>query len=309
MIEHYGNFSDLPYSRLPFIVLRPSTLQYRELSVRIDDEKWPTVRFYLISNHKEFRVKQFFMDWFFTGFPKSLLRDFSSSFSKVRNLLVGGTDFFFGKNYHGLDSTSGYYRGTQIEVECKQEATQEEFKAVLEDLLKEIKPSRGLEELQFPDRSFFSKGNSSQWFEDERVNRLNWMRTKREKFTLSGHSLHTSGMGHIVVKGKEQSILVLEENGFENAIWVEITHREIDLENAYYNVRRGENFYDTSEKLPDGTIIFRTPTGPGILRLEMNEDILTIGFSPGFSLEDIHQFHLKLENFCFLLNKIKETDN
>ncbi len=313
MIQNYSDFSDIPLKTLPFIVLRPDELSYRKLSVRFDDEKWPTVWFIVTSGNREFRVKEFFMDWFFTGFPKSLFRDFSTSYSEVENIPVNDLTFFYGKNYHGLDSASGYYFGTQIEIECNKPVTAEEMKSIVGDLIKKPLNNEKLKDLQFPDRSHFTKGHDSDWFEDRRVSRLKWVRTPDIKLSISGHTLETSGIGFIDVDHKKHRILILQENGFQNAVWVEVTDWDIRLEHVVYDVRIGKGFYTESIEMKQERILYREPSGPGVLRADRGDVRITIGFSPGFMLADMVGFKQKiddLEDFVekVLVQSLQETE-
>lgn len=290
MTENYRNFSEIPKERFPFPIYRANDLPFKELTLRTNDAKWPTVRFFVESRGKKFRIKEFFMDWFFTGFPKSLFKDFSSSYSEVKDLVIDHTVFYYGKNYHGLDSVSGFRFGTQLEVECKISASPEDFIEVIEDLLETRPEISHLRGKQFPDRSHSAKGYESDWYENKRVSRLNWYRTGMKEFIFSGHRMTTSGIGTMAVEDKSHTILILEENGFESAIWAEKTDRDIEISNATYNFRKGTGFYNSFKQTPEGKLLFREPNGPGILRVEMDQVVWTVGFSPGFSIDEIRAF-------------------
>lgn len=303
MIQKISDFSEVPIYRLPFMVLSPSKLEFKELSVRIDDEKWPTVRFKLISGNKEFRVKEFFMDWFFTGFPKSIMKDFSSSYSEVQSFTVGDTVIFYGKNYKGLDSITGYFHGTHLEVESNSHASEGEFKVVVSDLLSRDPDFSLTEKMQFPDRSHSSKGFYGEWFENRRISRLNWLRTSNGEYKLHNHRLKASGIGYINSGNMKQVILILEEDNYLRNIWYEIADRGIPIENAVYDMRQGTGFYTKKTESKDGSIIYRDPCGPGILRIEDGTNIVTVGFSPSFSYADIIGFAQHMPEFELFVDK------
>lgn len=298
MIREYDDFSLLPKRDIPFLVLGTSNLEHEDLTLRTADEKWTTIRFIVTAGSKKYRVKEFFMDWFFTGFPKSLFRDFSSSYSKVESFSIHHTTFFYGKNYKGHDSVSGYYLGTQIEIECDLSSTISEFRTVVKDLFTGNTDAQHLTTLQFPDRSYFTRGPAGDWYEEERISRLGWIRTPREEYSVSGHKMRTSGAGQIKVNGKMQSILILEEDNFRNVIWAEFSDKCIKLKNAAYDVRIGSGFYDKSVEMKNGIVILRQPDGPGILQAENRGITVTVGFSPGFTENDVVPFSEKIESFC-----------
>lgn len=307
MIHRLSDFSDLKKYVLPFPLIKPSKLKYKDISLRIDDEKWTTLRFMMKYRRKTFRVKEFFLDWFFTGFPKSLLKDFSSTYSKVEDFTVHGFKVFSGKNYRQQDSASAYIYGTQVEIECSDAAGKDEFDAVFRDLLEDLPDPGELSNMQFPDRSHFAKGGKTSWYEEERITRLDWHRTKRDLLPLPGHSMRTCGIG--VAPDNEQEILILEENQWKNMIWVESVDPDTDLEYAIYRIRAGDGFYDYSSSTEErkNLIIYRQDHGPGILRMELDNRILTIGFSPGFSLEDISYVSSNVHLLISLLKKTRDA--
>lgn len=308
MIRRLSDFSDLSGYRLPFVVIRPYRLKYRDISLRIHDLRWPTLKFHVKSGHSEFRVKEFFLDWFFPGFPKSLLRDFSSTYSKVSDVVVSGYRIFLGKNYRGSDSASAYINGTQVEVECREGAEPSGFQKVFEDMLSQrVDPSR-LSGYQFPDRSHFAKGYETSWYEESRVSRLTWFRTPRKIFRIQGHELRSSGMGRIDVNGKVQEMYILEEREYRNAIRIEFADSQIQLDHAFYNVRGGNNFFDLLEEMPDKDVrlVFRSPEGPGMLRFMRMEKVWTVGFSPGYSKSDMIAFMDGIDEIDAFLSGLRQ---
>lgn len=307
MIERFENFSDIPLDELPFPVYTANSLPFTELSIRVNDEKWPTVRFFVMYGGKKFRVKEFFLDWFFTGFPKSLLEDFSSSYSDVETFYIEGTPFYYGKNYHGLDSVSGYVSGTQVEIECDSSSSIGDFSEVVEDLLSRKPDHVPPEDMQFPERSHSAANPGGEWYENRRIGRLGWFRTRREKYAFSGHVMRTSGIGSMVADGKNMAILILEESGYEKVIWAEMAGSGINIRNAIYNVRKGSGFYKRFSEIPGGSLLFREPGGPGILRIEDSSQTWTVGFSPGFTREEIMAFSRNLPDFGAFLQRTLES--
>ncbi len=307
MIERLESFSDIPMEKLPFPVYTANRLPFNDLTMRAGNEKWASIRFFVLSNGKRFRVKEFFLDWFFTGFPKSLLKDFSSSYSAVETFDVGGSHFYYGKNYHGLDSVSGYVSGTQIEVECGSYASIGDFTEVVADLLSRKPDYVPPEAMQFPERSHSVGRPGGEWYENRRISNLDWYRTAHEEYTFSGHTMMTSGIGYLVVGGQQMTILILQEHGYEKAIWAEVAESSLKLRNAIYNVRKGSGFYNRFTEIPGGSLLFRETEGPGILRIVEKSRTWTIGFSPGFTMEETISFSKKLTDFSDFLQKTLES--
>lgn len=307
MIRRLSDFSDLSGYRLPFVVIRPSRMKYRDISIRVHDMRWPTLWFVMKHNHREFRVKEFFLDWFFPGFPKALMRDFASTYSKVVSFYAGGYKVFLGKDYHAHDSASAFVHGTQLEVVCREGASEDSFKDIFDDLLHERVDPLPLADHQFPDRSHFAKGYEGTWYEEQRVSRLDWFRTPRKIFWMPGHELRASGTGRTSVGGKTQEMFILEEREYRNAIRIEISDENIELEHANYNIRKGDGFYDVTVG-PEGKdyqIVFRSEDGPGILNFIKEHRVWTVGFSPGFSMDDIEQFAASSDNLIAFLEVMR----
>lgn len=308
MIHRLSDFSDLDRYELPFPLIKPHKLKYKDISLRIADEKWTTLRYLVKYKGKTFRVKEFFLDWFFTGFPKSLLRDFSSSYSEIENISVHGYTIFTGKNYRQRDSASAYIHGSQVEVDSPEEIQVADFKGLFLDLLEEIPDPGKLSNMQYPDRSHFAKSTKTSWYEEERISRLNWYRTSRYLLSMPGHSMRSCGIGFYGRNDSEHEILILEENQWKSMLWIESVKADTTLEHALYRVRPGEGFYDYSTSSEDGqeVIIFRQDLGPGVLHTEHNGHIFTIGFSPGFSLDDINYVSENMELVDSFLKKVRE---
>lgn len=308
MIHRLSDFSDLSRYRLPFIIIKPSRLKYRDIAVRVHDSKWPSVRFTVKRKGKAFRIKEFFLDWFFPGFPKSLLKDFSTTYSEVKSFKVSDFHIFYGKNYRKNDAAAACIFGTQVEVDTMESAGEEDFVALFSDLLRERPNPIPLSGYQFPDRSHFARGYSGEWYEDNRIARLHWRRTHRELFELPGHSLRSSGMGFLSMEGKRHEIFILEEREYRNGLWIENTEKNIRIDNAFYNVRKGDGFFDQTIELEqsNGLIIFRSADGPGVLQMDLVNSVVTAGFSPGFSIADIEYVAQHMEKLESYLEGIRE---
>ena len=286
MIRNLKEFGDLKSYNLPFAVFRPHRIDYDQLSVRYNDRKWPTVRFILHMNGKEFRVKEFFLDWFFQGFPKSLMSDFSSAFSPLSEFKLGDFFIFTGKNYRGREAASAYVFGTQLEIESLHSCGTADFTAIFEDMLEGVSTPDSISGMQFPDRSHFANGNKGDWFEDERITRLKWTRSRNnEIYAIAGHELKGSGYGSIVLNGKSSSIFILQEKNYLRSVWIEVTDQGIELDHAFYRIRQGKNLFNVyiREDSKGLKLVMREPNGPAVFSILHDGKQFTVGISPGFT--------------------------
>ena len=300
MIRSLKEFGDLMGYNLPFAVIRPHKIDFDQLSVRYNDRKWPTVRFVLHVNGRRFRVKEFFMDWFFQGFPKSLMADFSSAFSPLSEFRIGDFFIFTGKNYRGREAASAYIYGTQLEIECLESCPAADFVSIFKDMLEDLNEPEIPPEMQFPGRSHFAKGNKGDWYEDERIARLKWAEIPiHESYMIAGHELKGSGHGSITVKGKTSSIFILQEKNYLRSVWAEITDPDIELDHAFYRMRQGKNLFNVyvGQEMKGLKLIMREPNGPAVLSIMHNGKQLTVGISPGFNRHFADVLVSDIDNF------------
>ena len=309
MIRVLKSFDELSRFRLPFLPYIPAAHEAYDISVRVNDLKWPTLRYRVRVKGREIRIKQFFMDWFFPGFPKSMLGDFSAGYSDIRSRQVKEYILFLGKNYRKNHAASVWVHGTTIEMDSTSTISDDEYENLLLDLLQNQPDPRSLQDYQFPDRSHFSRGYESQWYEDRRIARLTWRRTPPVSLEINGHAYKASGIGFISKNGKAQEILVFQENDFSRAIWIEKVSLGIELDHAVYDVRKGKGLFDIEVNLAEGkgVLIFRQPHGPGVLKIETDSNVVTAGFSPGIGLEDISAFISSLNAVMATLDETSKS--
>lgn len=309
MIRVLKSFDEIGQYRLPFLTYVPMNHETYDISVRIHDQKWPTLRYHVKLSGKTIRIKEFFLDWFFPGFPKSMLKDFSSGYSIIRSREVGENLLFLGKNYRNHDAASFWVRGTMIEMDSNHTVSDDEYEKLTVDLLSSRPDPSRLEKFQFPDRSHFSKGFTSDWYEDQRISRLSWRRTEQVKLPIANGTLSSSGVGFIHIDGGMQEIFVFQANGYSRAIWIEISTKDIKLDHAFYDVRKGTGLFDTELELAEGKglLVFRKPSGPAVVKIIIGATILTAGFSPGLDLHDVSSFLSKLDDIIALLQQIMDS--
>jgi hypothetical protein len=287
-----SSFRDLDEIKLPFPRVEPVDMVPSDISFRPEDTKWCSIRFTVEHNGVEYRIKEFFLDWFFLGFPKSLMRNFVESYSKIIDQEINNVIVFIGNDYKGMYALSSFVHGTQVEIET-QYHNPKDIAEVFSNLRVNGSDLQRLNGLQYIDRSFFAKGRHDDWFEGERISRVHWQRSEHRPLVINGRILSPSGLGSLSTGEKEQRILVLEEDNFYRCVWVEITDSEIDIPYAFYKLRPGKYLYDNFSKGEDAekmTKLFRRNSGPSVVQFEYSGKVVTIGFSAGFSENDVVSF-------------------
>ncbi len=281
---------------MPFVAWIPSSHVFRHFTVRNDGKKWNTIRYFVEINGREIRVKEFFMDWFFPGFPKSLMDTLYSTYSPVTALERDGRLLFLGTNYKGNPAASGYLDGTTVEIESLSGEAMEEMTELFFDLAADPDDEASKCDMPFHERSFFSAGHQGAWFEDNRISRMSW---KKGEPGIGINEYSLSSVGTLANdSGLVQAIHVFQNRCFNRAFWVETARRNADFEHAYYRMRNETGVMNAFHD--DGYFLsWREPSGP-FLGQSMNDSaVITVGGSAFVDLElprDILSFGQTLQS-------------
>ena len=284
-----SSFRELDEIRLPFPRVEPVDMTISDISFRPEGTRWCSLRFTVRQNGIEYRIKEFFLDWFFLGFPKSLMKNFAESYSQITDKEINDFIAFIGNDYKSMHALSSFVYGTQVEIET-QSCEPKDIVEVFSNLRVNEVDLQRLNGSQYVDRSFFVKGRHGDWFEGERISRVHWQRSEYRPLIANGKTLSPSGLGSLSVAGKEQRILVLEEDNFHRCVWLEITDREIKIPYAFYKLRPGNYLYDNFSNgggTRRVTKLCRRNNGPCVAQFEYDGKVVTIGFSAGFNESDV----------------------
>ena len=280
ILEGDDAINEVESGKLKFITFIPNRIDYSKMTVRVNDRKWDTVRYFITFNGMKLRIKEFFMDWFYTGFPKSLLSSFIGTYSPVEHIITGNGILFCGKNYRGNDSASIYIQGTQIEIESTIPASLELFGNIASDLI--AYPGVKFNcHAPFHERSFFAQGNHGDWFEDERISRMSWREAKTSIRLKVGDTAlvasSTGSYGDSVV----HRILVLQDNCFSNVSWIDFCTYPNNIEHSFYKLRQEGSLFDNFIIEGDRKFVYRNGSGPALYQFYSKGYLYTMSFSPG----------------------------
>lgn len=276
--------SDLYLLDLNFTPFVPSDPDRLDFQYRPEGKKWASILFRDTHKGHKLRIKEFFIDWFCPGYPKSLMKSFVDAYSALEVRQIKSTVYFFGKNYRSRDSVTFYSLGTTVEVESENRCTSEELLEYTTGLIPLIGNNRRKAECDFYQRSFFSNHQGGDWFEDIRVSRLSWADFSGE-LALGNIVLKGSGIGIMLPDRREHLICVYEDPDHNRAIWIEYLRNGSSLEHGSYQLRNGNYLY-TDFNL-DGNKkkwALRKGTGPHTFQFQILDGIVTAMLSPGFNL-------------------------
>lgn len=152
---------------LPFSILYSDKCEH--YSIRYGENRHSTVRFSIY----DVTVKYFFMDWFFYGFPKNMMRTSTESYgnfqSYERNTFHFNTNYFRGLDYHGQEAACLFINDLCVEMH----GNSENFENVLNSLHIIFSDKKS-----FLEKSFYCHANpqSLEWFEEKNVAMLKWIK-------------------------------------------------------------------------------------------------------------------------------------
>ncbi|MGC8562260.1 MAG: hypothetical protein ACP5NO_03565 [Thermoplasmata archaeon] len=263
----------------PFLIFVPDDLEIKNVTYRTEGRKWATMRYECIINGEKLRVKEFFLDWFYPGFPKSLMESFVSSYSIVESIYLKDWVVFTGKNYKGKEASSSFSLGTQIEIEGE---SKRNVRDLSETMLAPF-PDERFKNFPFYRRSFFANKGEPDWFEEKRIKNLKW---KAPSIEFCADNLCMDSVG--VFKEKDsavETVFTFSEDYYRRAAWVDIAVPKERPEHLVYDLRGNGNFFDEFEP-GEPTVAFRRENGPAIFRLKLGRTVITITLSPLFTLSE-----------------------
>ncbi|MCL5881542.1 MAG: hypothetical protein M1592_03040 [Candidatus Thermoplasmatota archaeon] len=302
MILDLDSFSSIPVNSIPFIPVIPQDIPASSISLRIHDEKWPTLRYFLDYGGRRIRIKEFFMDWFFTGFPKALMSSFADAYSEVSLSVSGAMQIYSGKNYRNSDSASVYYHGTTIEAESSNSMKHEEFVELFTGSMAALDETFGyVNDMQFHERSFFASGHHGIWYEDERIARLSWHPRASQHIVLpGGEILDSSGFGVMKTGKDEHCIAIFQNSAYNGVLWLEAAPSDTSIPYAYYRLRKGGGLFNEFVHIADDcTAMLMEPYGPQVVQFMHNGRVITAALNPGIHhriLSGIRDFKESLVN-------------
>lgn len=281
---------------LPFPPLMPSSFKIDDFSIRDDPEKRKTLRYFINYNNKRFRIKEFFMDWFYTGFPKSIMKTLMEVYGPMQTFTEDGNTWFYCMNYKGNDSASMYIRGTTVEIECNNPASPGEFLTILNDLDQSSFLFPKFRDMGFKERSFLASGNSTDWWEDKRIARMRWSDLEGgNSLEIGNNSMNVVSTGYLHEKdGSSHNIMILAEPYFRRVVWVETIETWSGISSGIYKFRKEPGLFDTLQG-DESQIFHRSPNGPSVIRDSRNELTITVAFSPGFTLDEVKAVDQELD--------------
>lgn len=272
----------------PFIFFVPNRTDNEDFSYREENDKWASLKFFLNYKDNVYRVKEFFLDWFYTSFPKNLMSSFVDSYSPLTISQGLNGKIFIGKDYKGMDASSCYSLGTQIEIEGNRIYLKE-----VNDLLRPIEMSEKLRKMPFHLRSYFARNKSKGWFEEERISRMKW---GYPELKLKINNSPMSSVGTYYYENKTQEIIsIFNREFFTEVFWVDISLKNSSIPYLFYNLRRNSNIYSYLD-FEDGVIAFLSDDGPGIFQKEISKFIITVSFSNDISVSSFKQSYSDVNN-------------
>lgn len=284
------NESDLKNYELPFV---PYIFPFKDskFSLRHDEKN----HFSLVQNFSygnlKLSVKEFFMDWFYSGFPKNLMKTSSETYSNIwrTHIVVGGKKYplFYGKDYRGRFAASIYCHGLSLEMR-----SDEDFSEEVKDLFLDFDPvpisSR------FYQLSYYINRRAWRWFEEERIGRMEWSDLDNARIgDYYGDS-----------KGNFNNIHKIEiyRNVKGDHLWLDMAVKGTGVKNLYYRFEENGKLFSEVTSINNWRVYLVSEFGPAILRCEDDKIVTTVTL-PYIEFGDVWKYMDIIEKLN-LINKL-----
>jgi hypothetical protein len=288
MFKKINDRDDLNNIPLPFATILPD-LVLSNISLRTDSEKWDTLRFEVEANNQRIRIKEFFMDWFYPSFPKSLLKTFSLPYEplSIRSITVNGITYpvFFGMDYSGAIAASTWISGTTLEIRSMPDSGQN-FIDMTMNILSQLQIGKFPERKDFISRSYYAgKKRKYSWFEEERIGRMSWGSSEN---SLCGNFFKKFNCISSGTFNGIHKIKVFTSEDMRGEIWIDLFKIVASLKNGFYHFDEDNMGILQEHHGKDQFRIFSVSNfGPWLLRKVYPDIIATVGASSGIQIDDI----------------------
>ncbi|MGP6220211.1 hypothetical protein [Caldiplasma sukawensis] len=238
------NLGSLKKIILPFSTLYSDMCD--SYSIRKQENRHITVRFSIY----DVTVKYFFMDWFFFGFPKNMMRTSTESYGNFqcfeKNVCKINTNYFRGIDYHGAEAACFYIDDLCVEMH----GNPENFEKVLNSL-NIIRSTNS----SFLVKSFYchAKPESLEWFEEKNIAMLKWIKKTDRQGDLIGDSQGT---------GKNMMIKIFV-NDLKSYFWFMRARKNEESTSIYTFWKKGDIFRENF-RLDEWEIYGISRNGPWI---------------------------------------------
>ncbi len=263
MIEEISphDFNDF---KLPF---EPYLFPYEDSKIflRKDDARHITVVQNFSYENINFSAKEFFMDWYYYGFPKNLMKNSSETYSNIwrNHVEINGKNYpiFYGKDYRDRFAASISSGGVTVELRSNSD-----FSEMLNDIFRNFKIRNS--DKRFYELSHYIKRDSWRWFEEERIGRMSWSPMNNVRIGDYYGDSH----------GNFNNIHEIEiyRNIYGDYLWLDYALKNTGLKNLYYRFNGHGNLFSEITRINDWNVFLASEFGPAILRYENEKKVFVV---------------------------------
>ncbi len=285
------NEKDVTEVQLPFTTFVERSI-IDIFTLRLSYYRHPTLAFEIPDSG--IRVKEFFMDWFYYGFPKSQMLSASDFFGTVERGKVkrkGETyPLFTGMDYSGSISSCIFVEGTCLEIRHP--------KGKMDDVISFLEHMNPLSRpflSAFYARSFYCNAPGTVfWFEEERMNRMKW--SQRENLGIGEYKLDSVGAFHNV-----QKILIFRNLHNDYAV-LDVSVTGTGVKNLKYDFFRENTMFTESEHGEDFVLGTLSDIGPVLGQFKVKNQYVTV------TIPRVKDFKHGREQIMHMLKTLRNRD-
>lgn len=285
------NEKDVREVQLPFTTfVEKGTID--KFTLRLSYYRHPTLVFEI--PHSAVRVKEFFMDWFYYGFPKSQMISAGDFYEPVEYTKVAIKDqmypLFTGKDYSGSMSSCIFVEGTCLEIRHPKNRINDVIR-----LLEHMNPLSTALSSAFYKRSFYCNAPGTVfWFEEERMNRLKW--SERENLDIGEYKLDSYGELHNV-----QKVLIFRNLHNDYAV-LDVSVTGTGIKNLKYNFFGENTMFAESERGEDFVLGTLSDIGPVLGQFKVKNQYATV------TIPRVKDFKHGSEQIMHMLKTLRNRD-
>ncbi len=228
-----------------------------KFTLREDPNRHTTLLQSFKIDNSEVSVKSFFMDWFYYGFPKNMMKTASEYFSNGRaiQLEFSGRVYncFIGEDYKGRSSACIFLNGTCLEFRSSfldEKLLHNLFSRAEQKLI-----SRGT---RFHEKSFYATHMGPySWFEDERIGRLSW----KDSGLYSIGEFDSDSTG--ILPGLHK--ISIFKNKHNEYLWLDVAAKAKGVRNLSYRFNFRGNLFTENLKMNSWRVAILSQNGPALM--------------------------------------------
>ena len=273
---------------LPFNVYLPEK-RHDKITLRMSYYRHPTLKIWF--PEEQITIKEFFMDWFYYGFPKNHMKSSNEYFGKetIQEIEIDGIKrtLFTGIDYENSYSSCLFLNGTCLEIRHNRSSLEDVI-----EIIKTLKEVNSSKKSNFLSRSFYANPPGEVfWFEETRISRIKWK-------TINDQSIFDSRSFDLGFLNNDQKLIIFE-NSQGDYVFIDMSKNTKLVKNLRYSFKGTAPIFVKVERGRDYIMGIISEFGPMVYQFFQKDFSLTI------TVPSVKSFDFGKEQILHILKKLK----